>query len=57
MGQDELRQETRRNIEAILHPEMEYHTPYFERIGDPKLLPRQDGPNYLLFLFERRLRC
>lgn len=45
-------------IEAILHPEIEfgeYHIPYFERIGDPKLFPWQDGLDNLLFLFQRRL--
>lgn len=46
-------------IEAILHPEIkfgEYHIPYFERIGDPKLFPWRDGLRNLLFLFRRRLR-
>jgi len=46
-------------IEAILHPGIrfgEYHIPYFERIGDPKLFPWRDGLRNLLFLFRRRLR-
>lgn len=46
-------------IEAISHPGIrfgEYHIPYFERIGDPKLFPWRDGLNNLLFLFKRRLR-
>jgi len=46
-------------IEAISHPEIrlgEYHIPYFERIGDPKLFPWRDGLINLLFLFKRRVR-
>lgn len=46
-------------IEAILHPDIavgEYHIPYFERVGDTKLIPWRDGLHNLLFLLRRRLR-